>query len=132
MVAWRRLDRVPSDSLAWLLACARRSLLNHQRAERRRSRLADRLTADTSRREVRVELRDDLLARAFATLQERDREALLLIGWEGLSVEQAAAVIGCSSQAFRVRTHRARRRLADALLALDAAESHLRMEPCND
>ena len=43
------------------------------------------------------------------------REALLLIAWEGLSVSEAAVVVGCSRGAFAVRLHRARRRLSVAL-----------------
>src|SRR3954447_11307673 len=45
LVAWRRLDEVPIDATArlWLFAVARRVVANQHRAERRRSRLAERL-----------------------------------------------------------------------------------------
>src|SRR5205823_10175575 len=36
VVACRRIDEVPSDSLPWLLACARRVLANQHRGARRR------------------------------------------------------------------------------------------------
>lgn len=52
---------------------------------------------------------------ALAGLPDGDREALLLVGWDGLSNPQAAGVAGCSQGAFKVRLHRARRRLAKAL-----------------
>ena len=48
---------------------------------------------------------------ALAGLKDDDREALLLTAWDGLSADQAAAVLGCSKAAFQVRLHRARRRL---------------------
>jgi hypothetical protein len=39
----------------------------------------------------------------------------MLVGWEGLDAAVAARVAGCSLATFRVRLHRARRRLAKAL-----------------
>ena len=52
---------------------------------------------------------------ALAALPERDREAILLHAWEGLSAPEAAEVLGCSATAYRLRLHRARRRLAAQL-----------------
>ena len=43
----------------------------------------------------------------------------MLVAWDGLSVEEAATVLGCSRGAAKVRYHRAKRRLADALAELD-------------
>jgi RNA polymerase sigma-70 factor, ECF subfamily len=48
-------------------------------------------------------------------LSESDREILRLVTWEGLDAAAAASVIGCSPATFRVRLHRARRRLAASL-----------------
>jgi RNA polymerase sigma-70 factor (ECF subfamily) len=132
IVAWRRLDDVPADAVPWLLACARRTLLHQQRAETRRSKLVEHLRANTLHTEFSPDLPDDALAQAFAALGERDREVLLLTAWEGLSAKQAARVLGCSPQAFWVRTHRARKRLGAALLAVDAPTTPLTMEACND
>ena len=39
----------------------------------------------------------------------------MLIAWDGLEHRVAAAVMGCSTTAFTVRVHRARRRLERAL-----------------
>jgi len=114
MVAWRRLDDVPADALPWLLACARSALANHHRAQRRRLRLLARLRP-TVTGEPPIALGDGRLAGALARLGARDREALLLSAWEGLSAQQAAGVLGCSPEAFRVRLHRARKHLAQAL-----------------
>jgi RNA polymerase sigma-70 factor (ECF subfamily) len=126
-VAWRRLDDVPADARPWLLACARSSLANHQRADRRRRRLIERLTA-APQPDFPVVLRDGPVAMALATLSERDREVLLLTAWEGLSGERAAAALGCSPQAFRVRSHRARKRLASALQAAGTPATPTTME----
>jgi predicted DNA-binding protein (UPF0251 family) len=52
---------------------------------------------------------------ALATLPPKAQEALRLTAWEHLDVEAAARVAGCSATAFKVRPHRAPRRLAGAL-----------------
>ncbi len=56
---------------------------------------------------------------AFAGLEEHEREVLRLVAWDGLDVREAAQVLGCSQGAFRVRLHRARRKLTRRL---DAAK----------
>ncbi len=56
------------------------------------------------------------LRRALEQLSESDREVLMLIAWEGLSPAQAAAALGVKAATVRVRLHRARRRLARALV----------------
>jgi RNA polymerase sigma factor (sigma-70 family) len=122
LVAWRRLDELPADPLPWLLATARRTLANQRRAARRlgglRERMAGRETAvavDPSEQVADAEL----LRRALATLSEADREALMLVAWEGLGRARAAQVAGCSRATFAVRLHRARKRLDRALFALE-------------
>jgi RNA polymerase sigma-70 factor (ECF subfamily) len=51
-------------------------------------------------------------------LDEDEREVLLLSAWEGLSSREAAAVLGTSPAAYRMRLARARRHLR---LSMDAA-----------
>jgi RNA polymerase sigma-70 factor (ECF subfamily) len=58
---------------------------------------------------------DARLAAALQTLSDADREALLLIAWEDLTPALAAASLGISQTAFRVRLYRARRRCHRAL-----------------
>src|SRR5439155_22819515 len=69
---------------------------------------------------------DTVLAAAFGALSERDREVLRLIAWEGLSLGQAAIVLGCSAVACRVRYHRAKTRLARRLDATEAFRPDLK------
>ena len=124
LVAWRRLDDVPSDPLPWLLGIARHVIHNLLRSARRRDRLAARVTAqkichepstgDTSRSKPEVR-------QALDRLSERDREVLLLTTWDGLDHRRAAAVLGCSRGTFAVRLHRARIRLARELSAADTS-----------
>jgi len=133
VVAWQRLDDVPADPVPWLLECARRVLLHQRRAHLRRLRLVERLAAHTAADSFAFDLPDQSLGRALAALTERDREALLLTAWEGLTTEQAARVLGCSAPTFRVRAHRARRRLAAALNTSNCEDAPtLTMEVCDE
>jgi RNA polymerase sigma-70 factor (ECF subfamily) len=63
---------------------------------------------------------------ALERLPEKEREVLRLLAWEGLSTAEAAVVLGCTRATLAVRTHRARRHLADIIdgrsTGTDAAE----------
>ena len=115
VVAWRRLDDVPLDAMPWLLACARRVLANDRRSTQRRSALVDRLAESAGPSTYWPDVEDRSLAQALSTLSDSDRELLLLLTWEELTVAQAATVLGCSRHTLAMRLYRARRRLARAL-----------------
>ncbi|BEL05238.1 RNA polymerase sigma factor [Actinoplanes sichuanensis] len=118
LVAWRRLPEVPAEALPWLYGTARRILANEVRGAGRRAALTARAAdhgefwADDHADAVvgRVSL-----TAALAGLSEPDAEALRLVGWEGLTLRQAAKAAGCSLPAFAMRLHRARARLRQAL-----------------
>ena len=114
VAAWRRRHELPAEPLPWLYVTARQVVANHNRATGRSTRLFARAAADTPIRApdpaVGVVLRREI-ADALAGLSDNDREVLMLVGWERLSMPEAAAVMGCSTATFRVRLHRARRRL---------------------
>jgi RNA polymerase sigma-70 factor (ECF subfamily) len=57
--------------------------------------------------------------RALAELHADEREVLMLTAWEELSSPEAAAVLGCSPTAYRIRLHRARLRLRRVMSELD-------------
>ena len=122
LVAWRRIDEVPADALPWLLVVARNTIANRRRGMARQHRLADELanlerssTASAGADEIAIERRGMLAA--LADLSRTEREAVLLTGWDGLSVVQAAEVAGCTRRAFELRLHRARNRLRRVLAA---------------
>ena len=58
---------------------------------------------------------------ALAKLPADQREALLLVGAQGFSYEDAAGIMGCAIGTVKSRVNRARMRLA-ALLSLDSVE----------
>jgi RNA polymerase sigma-70 factor (ECF subfamily) len=111
VVCLRRIDDVPDTALPWLYAVARKTLANERRKRERALPLAAAPAFDPE------PVGDKTLASAFAQLSERDREVLRLVAWEGLSLRDAATVLGCSAVACRVRYHRAKARLASRLEA---------------
>jgi RNA polymerase sigma-70 factor (ECF subfamily) len=112
LVAWRRLDDMPEEALPWLLGVARRVLSTHRRAAGRRERLGARLIATHPRTSIEVpEPADERVAAALAQLSEKDREALILVAWDGLTPQQAAAALGEPAGRLRVRLHRAKHRM---------------------
>ena len=116
LVAWRRLDDLPSDPLPWLLGIARKVIATNRRGDQRKGHLHGRLHDQASEVLLQHPSVERLeTARAFNSLSEKDRETLMLIGWDGLTVTQAAEVVGCSTASFSVRLHRARRRLAQRI-----------------
>jgi RNA polymerase sigma-70 factor, ECF subfamily len=120
-VAWRRLDDIPDDPLPWLLGVARNVVGTARRGEARRLRLQTRAQADYQAPTAALDPKPDggLVHAALERLNERDREALTLVGWDGLTPAEAAAVIGIPANRFRVRLHRAGRRLRWALNAIE-------------
>ena len=113
-VAWRRLDDVPAAPLGWLLGVARRTIANDRRGARRRLALFERLSDHRVDPLLHSDGHSDILI-ALATLGANDRDALLLVAWEGLTSDEAATAMGCSRTTFNVRIHRARQRLRRAL-----------------
>jgi RNA polymerase sigma-70 factor (ECF subfamily) len=109
-VAWRRIDDVPADAEAWLYAVARRVIAGQFRSQARQDALVTKLC------ELRPHAADPgdddpQLHELLDRLGETDREALLLLYWEGLSPQRAAVSLGISRDAFNQRAHRARMRL---------------------
>ncbi|MGG5258091.1 RNA polymerase sigma factor [Phycicoccus avicenniae] len=121
VVAWRRLDRVPEAALPWLLVVAHHTARHHWRSRRRSEALwFEAVRAHWHRPDPSPEdgvlRRDDALA-ALAQCSDLEREALLLVAWDGLSHTDATRVAGCSTRAFTVRLSRARARFDRASAA---------------
>ncbi|HYI34472.1 MAG TPA: sigma-70 family RNA polymerase sigma factor [Glaciibacter sp.] len=116
-ITWRRRDDVPPEAvLPWLYRTAGFTLANHRRKhidfpvdvvpESGRARVSDdpELSA----------LFDAELRGALASVGERDRQILLLHGWEGLDGAELAEVLGISRSGADAALSRARKRLRSA------------------
>jgi RNA polymerase sigma-70 factor (ECF subfamily) len=122
LVAWRRLDDVDErTALPWLYAVARRVLLSQHRATRRQQAIAERAASEPTAADPphATSFGSRPLLEALAALPESEREVLMLSAWEELSSPEAAGVLGCSATAYRIRLHRARKRLRERLAELD-------------
>ena len=130
LVAWRRLDDVPvelSAARAWLFGVARKTLQNTRRRDDRHVAIAVRL-AEVRRGPANVGLHPDVVAQrvdiaaAWPLLSASHQEVIALSALDGLTAPEAAAVLGISSTAFRLRLSRARRTLRRHVDATSAGD----------
>lgn len=96
----------------WAYAIARRLLLDALRTRRRKPEAAlpnEELLRSADNPEARVAGREDLelLSAKLAKLPEEHRTAFELVRVEGLSLAEAAAVVGATPTAMKMRAHRA-------------------------
>jgi RNA polymerase sigma-70 factor (ECF subfamily) len=119
LVAWRPLDDAPAElsaARAWLFGVARKTLQNTRRRDSRHKAVAVRLAkvregpADAGQHPDLVAHRVDIAA-VWPLLSALHQEAIALSVLDGLTAPEAAAVLGISSTAFRLRLSRARRTL---------------------
>lgn len=126
LTAWRRIGDIPARALPWLLVTARNTAAQANRTHGRR----DVLVAEIERlhhvsgdqdRDVAEQIGERLtVLAALATLSPGDRQVLVLTAWDGLASGAVGRLLGCSTRAAAVRSHRARRRLAAAITCLES------------
>jgi RNA polymerase sigma factor (sigma-70 family) len=115
-LAWVRIQDGQGIDRPWLFLTASYKLRDHyKRSTRRRTaeqaleRLLEEPLAELSTLD-RMALHDALL-----TLSDREREAVMLTYWDGLSAAEAATVLRCSASAMWVALSRARTKLRGIL-----------------
>jgi RNA polymerase sigma factor (sigma-70 family) len=121
-IAWeKRSDEPPG--IGWLIATARNVLGNEYKGRRRRQHLFERLEEEARTRET---AEDDgqraAVAEVLMSLNDRDREVLMLSYWDDLTTAELSESLECSPSAAAVRLHRARKAFAKA------APAHLMTE----
>jgi RNA polymerase sigma-70 factor, ECF subfamily len=122
MNAQRGLDRgvIPQYELAWLFKIARNVCYNRSESSSRRRRVESAHDLDTLEEvlatpERNVGLSVGELTRALGEIPERQRRALLLREFQGMSYEEIAGELGVSVAAVETLLFRARRSLADQI-----------------
>lgn len=120
LVAWRRRADLPEPPLPWLLVTARNLIANHRRSGRRADQhwlaaVREHWNAPTAMPPDEALAEREAYLQALQACTRPEREALLLVAWDGLSPSEAAAVAGCSVRAFTVRLSRARARMERSL-----------------
>jgi RNA polymerase sigma factor (sigma-70 family) len=108
------------DAEPWLFGIATNLLRHHQRSEWRRMKAFGRIAPERATG-FDVEIEDRLTAReagrslirALRSLDEGQREVLLLYALADLSYEEIAQTLGISPGTVRSRLHRARQRIRD-------------------
>jgi RNA polymerase sigma-70 factor (ECF subfamily) len=123
--AWSNIEKFqPGTNMrAWLFTILRNTFYSDRRRAKRVVSDSDGVMTDAIA--VKPD-HDGHLAmvdfrRAFETLSDEQREALILVGAQGISCEEAAEMCGCAVGTIKSRVNRGRRRLAE-VLKLDAAE----------
>ncbi len=119
MKAWENGDRFAAGSNldAWLFTILRNCFYSARRKRARETEDPDDAFAGALMSRPEQEARMDFLdfREAFLRLPPEQREALTLIGAEGMAYEEAAAICSCAVGTIKSRVSRARERLAQLL-----------------
>lgn len=124
--AWRSRDSfTPGTNLkAWLIAILRNTFISDLRKRKREVQDSDGLLASqvgvNGGQNGHVDLQDFMSA--LQHLPPDQREALILIGAEGMSYEEVALMCGCAVGTIKSRVNRARNRMCE-LMGVDGAQS---------
>ena len=127
LVAWRRLDDVPAGEQArpWLFgspaACWPTTTAGSDGGWLSRTGCATPCTRRSRRTRC---ARPSAVERALERLPDDDRELLRLLAWEELARDEIAVAMGLSRGAVRVRLHRARTQLRQAMEDIDRETDH--------
>ncbi len=127
--AWSNLDKFQEGTnlRAWLFTILRNTFYSLHRKRRREVEDPDGVMADSlsekPHHDGRLAMND--FRAAFAQLTDEQREALVLVGAEGFSYEDAAEMCGCAIGTIKSRTNRARKRLAELMHLNDEEDLEL-------
>lgn len=130
--AWNHLDsfEVGTNLKAWLFTILRNAYFSELRKTKREVPDSDGLIAARvavpADQHSHLELKD--LGAALAVLPPDQREALILVGAEGFSYEDAASISGCAIGTVKSRVNRARAKLAEMLAETPADGSQAMMD----
>jgi RNA polymerase sigma factor (sigma-70 family) len=120
LIAWKKVDGTTGWELnrrrTWIYTIAAHVLTNHRRTVRRRKSLADALRS-TIRNTPQAPDDSEMGAvrDAVSRLPDSQRELVRLVHWDGLSLNEAAEVLGLNASTARSRYGVAKKSLREAL-----------------
>jgi RNA polymerase sigma-70 factor (ECF subfamily) len=114
-----RYDTTRGPVRAWLLGVTRNLILKRWRTEDRWIPLdGEAFSVDPLSNDCRI---DEVVAHAVQSLPPLQREVLILIEYEGMTLEEAAHAVGADVGTVKARLHRARGNLRRLLEPLRSA-----------
>lgn len=129
-IAWQKRHKIPQHTadathdplVPFLILTARNLIRNLERRLNTRNRhLKDLLPQDSPSAES-VVLEASNLSLALQLMKPKDRELLLLLAWNELSIAEIALVLQMSKANVSVRLNRSRKRLSEILQELSREE----------
>ncbi|SFP32039.1 RNA polymerase sigma factor [Tranquillimonas alkanivorans] len=117
--AWKNIEsfQAGTNLRAWLFTIQRNAFYSSRRKAKREVADVDGVMAaalaERPAHDGRLAMKD--FRTAFEQLPDEQREALILVGAEGFSYEDAAMMCGCAVGTIKSRANRGRRRLAELL-----------------
>ncbi|MTB89497.1 RNA polymerase sigma factor [Aeromicrobium senzhongii] len=119
--AWRRVDslpQAPERRRMWLFTIAAHVLANQRRSSRRRAALADRIRQHLTEVNEPDHAEALTVQAAVRDLAVAHRELIMLVHWDGLSLAEAAELLGLNPSTARSRYSAAREALREALIEI--------------
>ncbi|MBK8253957.1 MAG: RNA polymerase sigma factor [Polyangiaceae bacterium] len=117
----RSLFEKDASALAWVYTIARNVLTDQIRRQKVRTKYAGDLNAEPVDQTANVESQvlametARIVERALASMPDAQREAFVLVRYEGLSIKEAAQSLGATETAVKLRAFRAYEILRNAL-----------------
>jgi RNA polymerase sigma-70 factor (ECF subfamily) len=111
--AWRRKDKLPDsrdDQMLWLYGVARRKVANAIRLSKRKSKFISGLRStepDSTGTDTKA-VASMLVHSSLSRMKPKEREVLLLVEWDGLSLGEAARILKVSESVTSRRLAAAR------------------------
>ena len=125
LLAWRKRDQMPSgaETRPWLFGVARNVMRRGNELRGRTAATAGALAAEIERSATICPAPEvaepDPVTAAIHALPELDREIITMLIWDDLAPREVAAILGLTANVVRVRAHRARAKLKEALAGED-------------
>ncbi|WP_028654152.1 RNA polymerase sigma factor [Nocardioides sp. J54] len=117
--SWRRVDSLPVEPhrrRMWLFTIAAHVLANQRRGSRRRAALADRVRHHLAASHAPDHAEAIAVQAAVRDLAAAHRELVMLVHWDGLTLAEAAELLGLNPSTARSRYSAAREALRAALV----------------